>query len=139
MELLESPKSTYLLEAGLEVLHEQSKEWLSEIAFWRDEAAFFYTLVVKKTLSWVPIQAKDKIQKIEKELVSISGGELDELEKTVEEHETFLGDLLEGKLDDEKTYRDKHKQMSSKFNDFEKRFKSLKKDVFALAELIDKK
>ena len=65
MELLTSPKSTYLLEAGLDVLHEQSIEWLNEIAFWRDETAFFYSLVAKKTLEAVPVKAKSYIEKTE--------------------------------------------------------------------------
>jgi len=51
MELIESSKAAYLLDAGLGVLHEQSIEWLSEIDFWRDEAVFFYSLIVKKPLS----------------------------------------------------------------------------------------
>ena len=41
MELLTSPKATYLLEADLVILHEESQEWLNDISFWRDEIAFF--------------------------------------------------------------------------------------------------
>ncbi|MBA3706528.1 MAG: hypothetical protein H0W84_11715 [Bacteroidetes bacterium] len=48
MELLANPKSKYLLDAGLEILHEQSIEWLNDIEFWHDEIAFFYSLVIKK-------------------------------------------------------------------------------------------
>lgn len=139
MELLTSPKSTYLLEAGLEVLHEQSNEWLSEIAFWKDEAAFFYSLVVKKTLKSVPVNAKSNIESIEKELINITGGELDELQKEVELHEHFLSYLLESKHLNEDSYRNKHQQLILKFDQFEKRFKSLKREVFALVELINKK
>lgn len=85
MELLTTPKTAYLLDAGLEVLHAQAIEWLSEIEFWRDESAFFYTLVVNKTLKFVPVNAKNSIEKIEKELVSITGGDLDDLQKEVED------------------------------------------------------
>lgn len=136
MELLTSPKSAYLLNAGLETLHEQSEEWLSEIEFWRDEAAFFYTLIVKKTLKSIPMNAKDNIQKIEKELISITGGELDELQRSVEQHEKFLCRILESQKMDEGSYRNKHRELSVKFYQFEKRFKSLKKEVFNLIELI---
>jgi hypothetical protein len=138
MEVLTSTKSQYLLEAGLEVLHSQSNEWLSEIAFWRDEAAFFYTLLAKKTLKYVPVNAKNSIDKIEKELVSITGGELDELQKDVERHEVFLGSLLEGKRLNEDTYREKHEQLTFRILEFERRFKSLKKQIFTLVEQIDK-
>lgn len=138
MELLTSPKSMHLLEAGLEVLHEQSYEWLNEIAFWRDETTFFYSLIVKKTLKSVPVSAKNDIERIEKELVSITSNELDDLQKAVEQHESFLKSMLENHGQDGETYRNTHKQLTLRFLQFEKSFKTLKKDVFALVELINK-
>ena len=42
MELLTSPKSMYLLDAGIEVLHEQSNEWLNEIAFGETKLLFLF-------------------------------------------------------------------------------------------------
>jgi len=138
MELLKSPKSMYLLDAGLEVLHAQTIEWLNEISFWRDEAAFFYSLVVKKTLKSVPVNGKDNIKAIERALIAINGVELDELQQTVENHECYLNDLLENKYLKEEYYRNTHKEMTIKFSEFERRFKSLKREVFALVELINK-
>jgi hypothetical protein len=139
MELLTtSPKAMYLLDTRLEILHEQSNEWLNEIAFWRDEVAFFYSLIVNKTLKVIPISAKDNIIKIENELIKITGGELDELQEIVERHENFLCHLLETKNANEEIYKEKHRELANKFDQFEKHFKSLKKDVFALVKLIDK-
>lgn len=137
MKLLTSPKKEYLLEAGIEVLHEQSNEWMQEIAFWYDELSFLYSLVLKKTLKSVPVNAKDRIQLIENELIKLTGGELDRLKLTVELHEKFLSNLLEGNSNvSEKFYREKHHHLSMEFEQFEKRFKSLKKEVFSLVELI---
>src|SRR5690606_18897976 len=107
-----------------------------EIAFWRDEAAFFYALVVKKTLKQVPVKAKESIEKIEQELINITGGELDEIQVEVEQHERFLSILLDSKRRNETTYREKHRQLMQKIRQFETRFKSLKKEVFGLAEQI---
>ncbi len=137
-KLLTTPKATYLLEAGLEVLHSQSNEWLNEIAFWRDESAFFYTLIVKKTLKFVPVDAKDSIKRVEEELVSITGGDLDKLQKEVEQHEVFLNDLLESTYLKEGNYRERHGELTRKFYQFEKRFKDLKNDIFKLVGQIDK-
>jgi hypothetical protein len=138
MKLLITPKTTYLLEAGLEVLHAQSYEWLNEVAFWKDEAAFFYTLIVNKTLKYVPLNAKSSIEKIEKELISITGGDLDALQKEVEQHEVFLNDILESTYLREENYRKRHEQLTFKFQQFEKRFKDLKNEVFKLVKQIDK-
>jgi hypothetical protein len=136
MELITSPKSTYLLEAGLEVLHEQSTEWLNEIAFWRDEAAFFYSLVVTKTKKSVPENLKEEFSKVEKELISVTADELDKLEESVTEHEKFLRYLVDCQEKDQTDYRNKHKMLALSFEQFEKRFKSLKKNVFSLVEKI---
>ncbi len=137
MELLRSPKTTYLLEAGLEVLHQQSREWLSEIIFWRDETAFFYSLIVKKTLKSVPLNAKNKIQKIENELIKITGADLGNLESEVIQHEHYLNRLILTNRLDEREYRNKHRELTLKFMEFEYRLKNLKKEVFNLVESID--
>lgn len=138
MKLLSTPKTAYLLEAGLEVLHAQSNEWLNEIAFWKDESAFLYSLIVKKTLKSVPVNSKNSIEKIEKDLISITSGELDQLQKEVEHHEVFLNDLLESTYLPEANYRKEHEKLMIKFQQFEKRFKGLKSEVFKLVEQINK-
>ena len=140
MKLITSPKSVYLLNAGIEVLHSQSNEWLSEIAFWRDETAFFYALVVNKTLTSVPIAAKEILQDIEKELVSINSGELVDLQKEVMKHEMNLSHLLKHQNEEEEEdYRREHRLMEIKFYEMERRFKTLKKVIFGLVKLTNKK
>lgn len=139
MKLLTPTKKNYLLDAGIEILHEQSNEWLSEIAFWYDEVAFLYSLVVKKTLKSVPLTAKSIIEKTESELTKLTGGELDTLKTSIEQHEKFLSSIMErNDISNEELYRDKHHQLTLEIADFERRFKSLKKDVFKLVELIVK-
>ncbi len=138
MELLATPKTMYLLEAGLDVLHAQSIEWLNEIAFWKDESAFFYTLVVTKTLNYIPINAKNSIEKIENELISITGGDLDDLQKEVEHHEIFLNNLLKKKYLSEESFREIHEQLTFKFYQFERRLKDLKNEIFKLVKQINK-
>ena len=136
--LLTTPKATYLLEAGLEVLHSQSNEWLSELAFWRDESAFFYTLLVNKTVKFVHINAKSSIKGIEEELIRITGNDLSNLQTEVEQHEVFLTDLLESTYLKEENYRKRHEELTLKFYQFEKRFKDLKREIFQLVGQIDK-
>lgn len=139
MKLLTSPKTTYLLDADIEVLHEQSNEWLNEIAFWYDELSFLHSLVIKKTLKSVPLNSKNSIEKIENELIRLTGGDLDRLKLTIETHEKLLVDILEKKKNtNEEIYRGKHRQLTNEFHQFENRFKLLKKDVFDLVKMIVK-
>lgn len=138
MELATSSKTTYLLEAGIEILHEQSNEWLNEIAFWREEIAFFYAIIIKKTHISVPIDSKDALNQIEKELDLLSGGQLDKLQKEVVEHEKSLYVFLKDKVGTEREYRETHKKLVHEFEDFEKKFRQIKRDIFSLMKLISK-
>jgi hypothetical protein len=138
MELLTSSKTTYLLEAGLEILHEQSNEWLNEISFWREEITFFYSIIIKKTHLSVPVDSKDALNQIEEELGLISGGKLEKLQQEVEEHERSLYLFLKDKNGSEREYRETHKKLVLEFEDFEKKFKEIKRDIFGLIKLITK-
>ncbi|MGP8215047.1 MAG: hypothetical protein ACLQQ4_05745 [Bacteroidia bacterium] len=135
MITLNSASSKYLLDLGLETLHEQSMEWVSDIAFWRDEVAFLYALEVKKTMRAVPVHAKDKLEHIENELIKLAGGDLDSLYDEVKAHEQFLNNLLESKREDEESYREKHVEIVQKVEAFNKRFKALKREIFDIVKL----
>lgn len=135
MKIITSPKSVHLLNAGIEVLHSQSNEWLSEIAFWRDEVAFYYSLVIEKATISVPLGAKETLENIEKELVKITAGKLNDLQESVNRHEKLLSDLLENNSDNEEDYREKHRLLEMKFSEMERRFKTLKKEIFELVKL----
>lgn len=129
MKSLAQSTTTYLLDSGVEALHQQSIEWLEDIAFWRDEAAFLYTLEMRKTYKSVPVDAKNTIQQIEDELIKISGGDLDALYDEVEKHEHYLDVMLEARLDTE-GYRERHKAIAEKVAEFDNRFRALKKKIF---------
>jgi hypothetical protein len=138
MESTLTPKSNYLLEAGIEILHEESIEWLNEITFWHEECTFLFTLFVKniQKLNPAPVSSKEELLHIERELLQLqrSGGELDSLKHEVEQHERFLALLLENQLGSERNYRDEHKALAGNFMVFEKRFKDLKKDIFVFVK-----
>ena len=138
MNLLASKKTSYLLDMGIEILHEQSQEWLSEIAFWRDETNFFYSLIIGKTLKSIPTDVKSGVKKIENSLISITVDELDKLQEDVEKHEKFLNYIMLTKSNEEESYRQKHRELSQTITKFEKKFKSVKKEVFDLAKQIKK-
>jgi hypothetical protein len=134
MKLLTSQKQLYLLDASLEILHEESREWLNEIAFWRDEATFLFNLIRKKTNELVQVKAGTVSEKIENELSRISAVELDKLHETVIAHERYLSKMIKDKMNDQETYRYKHHELASEFREFDKHFKVVKKEIFDIAK-----
>lgn len=135
MELLSSPKTSYMLEANLEVLHEETTEWLNDINYWRDEIAFFYTLMVKKIGKGMEGDDQEEIGHIQDELLHINQNKLDELQQMLETHERNLSALLDGvSLHDERSYRDKHKVILGKVRNINERIRSLKREIFSLVK-----
>ncbi|MGZ3862128.1 MAG: hypothetical protein ACXVPN_11430 [Bacteroidia bacterium] len=135
MELLERPKTIYLLEADMEVLHDESLEWLNEIQFWRDEIAFFYALMLKKAGKDSLFARKDEIGRIQEDLLSLSGKEFSDLETAINEHEKYLAALWEGdSSSNDRSFREKHKAILIKMQTFKSSLRKLKDEIFLLVK-----
>src|SRR3954465_14007088 len=105
MQNLESPKNGFLLEAPLEILHSESIEWLEEIEFWKDEAAFFYALIIEKTKKNPSAFQTKESKDVESHLVYISAEKIDDLKLELKEHERFLARLVEDHKLNDQLYR----------------------------------
>jgi hypothetical protein len=123
-----NPKIQYLLGAGLDILHFESREWLETIAFWKDEVRFFDNLLKKKEASEKNNSDYEKmlinIDKIHRDL-------FEDLEDSIIEHEQLLSriEMAEKGLSDN-DYREKHKHLFSRMNTFKNDFKTFKRIVF---------
>jgi hypothetical protein len=123
-----NPKIQYLLGAGLDILHFESREWLETIAFWKDEVRFFDNLLKKKEAS------ENNNSDYEKMLINIDKIHRDlfeDLEDSIIEHEQLLSriEMAEKGLSDN-DYREKHKHLFSRMNTFKNDFKTFKRIVF---------
>ena len=135
MKTLKPSTSEYLLSAGIETLHQQTMEWLEDVAFWRDEAAFLYSLEISKTMKEIPVKAKDKLDKLNNELIQIASDDIDNLYNKIEAHEAYLDQLITSKREDEETYREKHEELASEVIKLGARLRALKKDIFDIVKL----
>src|SRR3972149_3928524 len=99
-----------------EVLHSESFEWLEEVEFWKDEAGFFYALILEKTkqnpLAFKSKEAKD----VEKHLIHVSAEKIDDLKMEIQAHERFLSKLMDNPKLDEELYRSRHKAITGKIH-----------------------
>lgn len=134
-QFLPDPNQRHLFSAGLETLHHESQEWLSDIEFWRDEVTFFHRLLERLDIPGIPVEGRSELMHMEKELIRISCEELNELQKKVRDHECHLSRLIGGwDRQNEQRYRIMHARIAEHVMDFDCRFSELKRYAFHLVK-----
>ena len=109
--IISNPKTELLLGASLTVLHQESREWLDTVDFWRDEVKFFATILDKR-----------EVKKSE------YGRMLNHLDKV---HENLLARLERGEKGiSDGEYREEHRRLHGSMVLFENDIKEFKKMVF---------
>ncbi|MDB5273236.1 MAG: nox 1 [Chitinophagaceae bacterium] len=138
MTLLTSHTEHYSLENSLETLHQKSREWLEEIAFWQDEIDTFYMIAIKIKMDHITTNIKDEVEKTERNLVrKITGNELYELKKAVTDHEHVLSEIIQKNQSDEQPYRDQHRNIRRRFEQYEKELRTIKQEIIHLLKLTE--
>ncbi|ELR71931.1 hypothetical protein C900_02170 [Fulvivirga imtechensis AK7] len=133
MELITRPREEYLLNASLESLHEESREWLQEIGFWKDEMAFFYKLLQQKKND--PDFPAGEIAALEKEQLRIDNVKIDAIKGEVKSHEKALASLFKvNSLQEEEGYRQMHKRLLKDMYDVHILVRNLKKEIFSMVQ-----
>jgi hypothetical protein len=127
-----NPKTHYLLGAGLDVLHFESREWLETIAFWKDEVKFFDHLLKEKELSGAN---NPDYERMLKNLDKIHLDLFKDLEESIAAHERLLSRIEKGEKGlADGDYREKHRLIFSRMNTFTTDFKTFKRIVFDYAK-----
>jgi len=127
-----NPKTELLLGAGLDVLHFESEEWLSDIAFFKDETRFFADLLEKKKTEEI---AHSEYSKILKNLDDVHAQLFDYLAEDIMVHERLLSRLEKGEKGlADADYRKKHGEFKKRMESFTYNFREFKKMVFGYAK-----
>jgi nitroreductase len=134
MELLIKAKEKYLLEAGIEVLHQECSSWLNTILFWEDECAFYADFLNNKLFEIVIQNDKKNIIAL---LDNMIGKRLSDFKTRVDLHEKNLAAVLRSDSN-VKGYREQHKLLSQDFLEFESEMILFKEGVFELFKLVNK-
>lgn len=126
-------KTQYLLEASLETLHFETKEWIEEIRFWYDELRILIELVDRK------IAHNNLEDQMHKDLLlnvtSMVNRLNDQNLKDVLDHERYLASLflLKDKVNDG-AYRERHKKIAQDMIKLKINVRSLRKQVLDFLE-----
>ena len=131
--------SRYVDWLNADQMHKNSKEWLSELRFIKDEHLFFEDLIKSYTLDLLEPQKfvhnKEIIDKIRK---SKKRNEL--LIKAIKVHvnklQIMLDDIEQPK--EEEAYKKEHLNLIIDISEFEKKYRILKMELFDLIKTIKK-
>ena len=122
-----------------EIIHKTSLNWLSEIEFVKDEQLFFDDLIKSYTLQLIDSKHFKKSKKIIDELNAFEK-ETNDILKKVKMHERALEILVDGidQLKEEEAYKRDHLALIIEVSNFQKKYRTTKKEVFKLIKEIIK-
>ena len=86
--------SDYIRTAHLVDLHLQSKLWLSQIEFWKEELHFFRNLLGRHFIFLIEKNRRAETQVLADKLSFLEDQEMDVLKKTILFHEQNLAEIL---------------------------------------------
>ncbi len=127
--VMSDPKTSFLLGAGLDVLHQESMEWLETTNFWEDEMKFINKLLGRSEPLGEDLRDhKEMMVSLEK----LHDDFLNQLKEDVVEHEKFLARLerRERGLADW-DYREMHSRLTQRMDIMRKDFRIFKKVLFS--------
>ncbi len=126
-------------EKSTEELHNDARQWISEVRFIKDEIRFLEHLLSDNYINFL---ASGLYKKIEEYVNQIS------LEKKagatllglINEQEKILSELIKTNcVTDNKNYLENHKKLEIEVNAFLKKYKNLKQQIFKIVENVMKK
>ncbi|SFS59651.1 hypothetical protein [Lutibacter maritimus] len=120
-------------------LHEESKVWISELAFTRDEIRFLTHLLSKQYIDYLYAGLGKRIEIFTKKMtIEDTSGEI--LITEINKHELLLAELIEhNNLITNINYIDQHKKLQKEVDVYLKKYKNLKKQIFEVIEKVMRK
>ena len=123
--------TNYDWESGLEVLHQESKSWVSEIELWQVELNFFEKYLLKNRSMFTSESDLNRIQHFDNRIKYYRHDLLHKFTKKILGYEKYLArELKTADLPDDSTYRYKHHEMASHIHPFRIEFNMFKRDFF---------
>ncbi len=137
MENLKEANSDFLLEIGLENLHQESCVWVSQLDLWKIELAFFQKLMDTNSAKFTSKDQKKELDHFQNLIIYYNGELLDQFRKKIRKHEKTLSSELknENRLD-ETIYRNQHRVISSELKSLQHEYYLYKKDFFSFMETV---
>lgn len=120
-------------------IHHDSKEWISEIDFINDEMRFLEHLLSSNYIDFIESGFSDKIKELTN-LISEEKSKGKIVYKIIVDHEKTLSQLINNEsIDSNLHFLEIHEKLKREIAAFFKKYKELKKEVYAIVERIMEK
>ena len=124
----------YILQPSLVSMHQQSLEWLSASALWKNELSFFQKLLDRYSVNAKSIDQKKQMDHFQ-HIITYYGGEVvDGLRKKVREHESDLANMLQSMNESDTQYFKDHERVMSELVTFSKTYDEFRYEFFGFME-----
>jgi hypothetical protein len=136
---MKTKKTKQYTEKSIDELHSESKLWISEIAFIRDEIRFLSHLLSAKYIDYLYEGLSSKIENFTKKMTEeINSGKI--LVDSIETHELLLPELIEkDNLINNIQYQESHTKLKNAVEIYLVQYKILKKQIFEVVEKVMQK
>ena len=124
----------YIQKADWHELYALTQNWKSELLFYIDEHRFFRRLIDTNFGELAQSENLDAVRELEIDLLETDRRVRDLLRKTNKHLEQLALMVEEPKRKDSRIFRIEHEHLEDEIARFENNFRTLRKDVFALAE-----
>lgn len=134
-----TPKAKYKAWLSPETMHNNSRKWLSELKFIKDEQLFFGDLIKSYTLQLIDSKHFTESKGLIDQLGHLQK-ENDALINKIKNHERGLKIMVDGidEIEKEAAYRDKHAKLIIAVNHYLEQYKTIKTQLFVLVKGIIK-
>ncbi len=137
MENLKEANSDFLLEIGLENLHQECHTWLSQIDLWKVELTFFQKLMDSNSEKFTLKDQKKELDHFQNLIIYYNGELLDQFRKKIRNQEKTLSSELKNKNRlDETIYRNQHRIITNEIKSLQYEYNLYKSDFFKFIEPI---
>ena len=126
--------TTHVLEVSITELHNESRQWLSSIEFWKDELNFFQKLLDNNFLSIPAGEKMKQLEHLQNRIIYYRDEVVDEYRHNVKEHESNLASIQQSEREDEQSYRKQHAKLKEELTTLTGQFRDFKKELFQFVE-----
>lgn len=120
--------------ASVDELHAETRNWQSEIDFWKAEGKFFQTLV-RKQLAGPNVEMPKATTPLTVRIDAFRKETLPQLQDKLNEHRTRLEGLIKKKLtEEEQSIRKTHRELDRRMDEVKSHFRILKQSIFETVE-----